>query len=183
MKISETSIPGCLVVDVPVFSDVRGIFVKTFVKADFAGRGLACDFAEEYFTVSGKGVLRGLHFQTPPYDHVKVVSCLHGTVLDAVLDLRAGSPTFGCHELFELDGKSGRILYLPAGVAHGFLALSDDSLMAYKVTAGYSPSNDTGILWSSAGIPWPCNNPIVSERDSNFLPLARYESPFNMNRI
>jgi dTDP-4-dehydrorhamnose 3,5-epimerase len=179
MKISETSIPGCFIIDAKVFSDVRGIFVKTFVKRNFVDQGLVCEFAEEYFTVSGKNVLRGLHFQTPPYDHVKVVSCLHGAVLDAVVDIRAGSPTYGRHELFELDGKSGRILYLPSGVAHGFLTLSDDALMSYKVTADYSPTNDTGIHWSSAGISWPCSNPMVSDRDSYFQPLAGYDSPFN----
>lgn len=183
MKISETGIPGCFLLDAPVFSDARGVFVKTFIKNTFAAQGFAYEFAEEYFTLSKKNVLRGLHFQTPPYDHAKVVSCLYGTVLDVFLDIRAGSPTFGHHELIKLDGKSGRILYLPEGVAHGFLALSDDALMSYKVTTDYSQSNDTGILWNSAGIPWPCEHPTVSDRDSQFKPLAEFESPFQFKPL
>jgi len=178
MLIRETGIPGCLEITPPVFTDDRGTFVKTFIQDEFTSHGLVAGFAEEYFTVSIRNVLRGLHFQTPPFDHYKIVSCLAGRVLDAVVDLRVGSPAFGRHELFELDAAQRKILYLPPGVAHGFYAVTDQALMTYKVTTAYSSAHDSGVLWSSAGIPWPCTQPVISARDAGFQSLDVFESPF-----
>lgn len=178
MKIRTTTLPDVYLLDAGVFSDNRGLFVKTFVHAEFSGYGLVTEFAEEYFTLSLRGVLRGLHFQTPPFDHYKIVSCLHGQVLDAVVDLRVGSPTYGAHEVFELSGTCGHLLYLPPGIAHGFYAQTDNAVMAYKVTTPYSASHDSGILWNSAGIPWPDRDPVISARDAGFLSLEHFESPF-----
>ncbi|HSN13943.1 MAG TPA: dTDP-4-dehydrorhamnose 3,5-epimerase family protein [Anaeromyxobacteraceae bacterium] len=178
MRFDRCSIPGCLVVTPVVRRDARGSFVKTFHRATFAEAGVDPVHAEEYFTWSHRGVLRGLHFQVPPADGAKIVCCVAGEVLDAILDVRVGSPTYGKHETFVLSGAELKTLYLPPGIAHGFLARSDEALMHYTVSAAYAPACDTGILWSSAGIAWPVAEPLVSERDRAFPPLAAFSSPF-----
>lgn len=178
MKIVPTSINGCFEIFPRVLEDVRGRFVKTYHQDVFNQHKLATNFVEQYYSVSHKGVLRGLHFQTPPHEHAKLVYCLTGKVLDAIVDLRVGSPTFGKFELIELDAASAKMLYIAAGMAHGFYALEDDTIMQYHVTTTYAPNFDTGIRWDSAGIPWPNMRPILSERDSKFALLADYISPF-----
>lgn len=178
MQIIATDIPGCLEIRPPVFADERGKFVKTFQRELFAAHGLAVDFAEEYYSYSHHGVLRGLHFQLPPYQHAKLVYCLSGEVIDVVVDLRVGSPVFGRHVTLTLSGEKANILYIPPGLAHGFYVSGDHALMQYKVTTAYAPEHDTGILWSSAGITWPDPNPLVSRRDAGFVTLERFESPF-----
>jgi len=178
MDIRKTEIPGCLEIHPPVFPDRRGRFVKTFQDSLFSRNGLATGFAEEYYTVSHRGVLRGLHFQLPPMEHHKVVYCVAGEVLDAVVDLRVGSPAYGRFATFALNAETASILYLPPGLAHGFLVLSGSAIMLYKVTTPYSPGHDSGILWNSAGIPWPDRSPVLSERDGKFPPLSGFQSPF-----
>jgi dTDP-4-dehydrorhamnose 3,5-epimerase len=158
--------------------DPRGSFVKTFHRPWFVDHGMAADFVEEYFSVSKRGALRGLHFQTPPHDHTKLVYCVQGSIIDAVLDLRVGSPTYGQHALFSLTGEDGRVIYVPPGLAHGFYATSEQAIVVYNVTSVYDASADSGVLWSSAGIPWPTDTPILSVRDSGFPPLSEFSSPF-----
>ena len=177
-EIVRTSIDGCVLLHPKVRGDARGRFVKTMHAGWFAGHGLRSDFPEHYYSVSRAGVLRGLHFQTPPHDHAKLVFCAAGHVLDAVVDVRAGSPTFGSHQLFPLNAEHGTMTYVPPGVAHGFLSLSEDAVVMYHVTSPYSPEHDAGILWSSAGIPWPIETPILSPRDAEFPRLADFQSPF-----
>ena len=174
----QTGIPGCHEMTSPKFTDNRGLFVKTFHEDDFREHSLTTRFAEEFYTVSRKGVLRGMHFQSPPHDLTKLVFCLSGSVLDAVIDLRIGSPTYGKHALFELSAEKANMIYIPSGLAHGFYSLSDEAVIMYKVTAIYSPSHDTGILWNSAGIPWPDRSPIISKRDNEFPSLTNFSSPF-----
>lgn len=177
--VRQTAIPGCLEILPEVRRDVRGRFVKAISAAWFSERRLATNFQEQYYSVSHRNVLRGLHFQTPPHEHVKVLYCANGSVLDAFVDLRAGSPAFGQHALVELTAEKGNVLYLPPGVAHGFLATSDEALMVYNVTSGYAPAHDTGVLWSGAGITWPFGiTPLVSERDAAFPTLAEFRTPF-----
>jgi len=178
MKVIETKLPGCYELEPNVFKDERGLFVKTFHEEIFKERGLATEFAEEYYSFSHKGVLRGLHFQTPPMDHAKMVYCVSGKVKDVVLDLRVGSPTYGKYELFDLNSDKCNIIYIPTGMAHGFYVDSESALLMYKVTTIYSPENDSGILWSSAGIPWGDDTPIISNRDAGFPSLADFKSPF-----
>lgn len=170
--------PGCYMLQPPVYKDNRGVFVKTFHEDDFKNHGLHCDFKEEFYTVSHKNVLRGLHFQVPPKDHVKIVYCIAGKVLDALVDLRVGSPRFGQFELIELSSDKCNLLYIPSGIAHGFYVTSQSAILMYKVSAMHSPSHDTGILWNSVGIPWPVQDPIVSERDSKLVPMKDFNSPF-----
>lgn len=172
------SIPGCYEIVPVVRSDPRGSFVKTFHVDAFVQHRFDTVFAEEYYSVSRQGVLRGLHFQTPPMQHAKMVYCIEGQVLDAVVDIRVGSPTYGRYELFELDAQRPSLLYLPAGLAHGFYVRSATATMLYKVTSVYSPQHDAGILWSSVGIPWPDPQPLLSERDGCFPAFGEYRSPF-----
>ena len=139
---------------------------------------LRTDWAEEYYSVSVKGVLRGFHFQLPPHDHDKLVYCPSGQVLDVVLDLRTGSPSFGKHCIFDLNGDMANVLYIPKGCAHGFFTRSDQALMMYKVTSVYAPDADAGILWSSAGVTWPDVTPQISARDASFPALSQFCSPF-----
>jgi dTDP-4-dehydrorhamnose 3,5-epimerase len=179
MQMQETGIPGCFEIKPQLFTDERGSFVKTYHKDVFQQHGLETEWREEYYSVSRKGVLRGLHFQIPPHDHAKLVYCTAGRVLDAVFDLRIGSPAYLQNLLFELDAESAHMLYLPKGVAHGFYTLSDSATMMYKVSTVYAPACDTGILWNSAGIPWPDTSPTVSQRDGTLPALSDFtDNPF-----
>jgi dTDP-4-dehydrorhamnose 3,5-epimerase len=177
-KIRQTKIPGCLEILPQKLKDKRGFFVKTFHKDMFRKYLLETDFVEEYYSFSYKRVLRGLHFQVPPMDHVKLVYCISGKVLDVVVDLRIGSPTYGEFEMFDLSSEKANMIYIPKGLAHGFYVLSDNAIMVYKVSTFYSPEHDTGILWNSVGIPWPDEKPIISKRDSEFLSFKDFKSPF-----
>jgi dTDP-4-dehydrorhamnose 3,5-epimerase len=161
-----------------VLRDARGAFVKTFHEDRFAEIGLRTDWREEYFSTSAKHVIRGMHFQVPPQEHAKLVFCVHGRVLDVVLDLRQDSSTFGTARSVELTPENGFGLYVPVGCAHGFLSLADDSVMYYKVTSVHSPEHDAGIAYDSFGFDWPVSEPILSDRDRAHPSLAVFETPF-----
>ncbi|MCX5791136.1 MAG: dTDP-4-dehydrorhamnose 3,5-epimerase family protein [Elusimicrobia bacterium] len=174
----ETPIPGCFELLPAIRRDSRGMFIKIFHAGQFREFGLATDFKEEYYSVSKKGVLRGLHFQDPPAALSKLVFCVEGDILDAVLDLRTGSGTYGRAFTIKLSTRKANMLYIPKGCAHGFFALSRRVVMLYKTSAVYSPEHDKGILWNSAGIKWPCKNPILSPRDRSFPEFRNLASPF-----
>lgn len=178
MTIRETPLPGLLEICPVVSRDPRGTFVKTFHEAHFRRLGLATHYAEEYYSLSHRGVLRGMHFQLPPHDHAKVVTCVAGKVLDVVVDLRAGSPSFGRFHSIELDDERAMMLAIPSGMAHGFLALSETAVMYYQVTSVYSKEHDAGIRWDSLGIPWPTSDVILSDRDREFPAFADFNSLF-----
>ncbi len=178
-ELVHTPIAGCYEIQPRVLSDQRGCFVKTFHRAEFAARGLQLDFDEEYYSVSHAGVIRGLHFQLPPMDHVKLVYCVSGEVFDAVVDLRLGSPTYGQSFSSTLSASHGNGLYIPKGLAHGFAVTSELAILTYKVATAYSPTHDAGILWNSAGIAWPIADPILSSRDQSFVSLSHFQSPFH----
>lgn len=178
IELYKTAIPGCFEIIPNIVKDERGVFVKTFTSDLFIAWGLVTHFAEEYFTFSRKNVLRGIHFQLPPHEHTKIVYCVNGKVFDVVVDLRKGSPTFGKYNTLVLDSKKSNILYIPAGLGHGFYTISDSVTMMYKVTTLYSPDHDTGILWNSIDIPWPENNPLTSRRDRSLPPMSEFNSPF-----
>lgn len=178
MELIPTPLDGCFEIR-PFFSeDERGTFVKTFHVERFAELGLPTGWREEYYSSSRKGVLRGMHFQTPPNDHEKLVYCIQGRVLDVVVDLRKASPTFSKHVAIELNAARGTGLMIPKGMAHGFLALSEDVLMTYKVTTVYAPSNDMGIRWDSFGAAWGITQPIISARDAAHPVFSDFVSPF-----
>lgn len=178
MKFIPCTIPGCFEIVPALLRDGRGTFAKTFHEPLFAENGLSFRHAEEYFTFSSHGVLRGLHFQVPPAGYAKTVCCVSGEVLDAIVDLRVGSPTYGQHETFTLSSDTMKLLYLPPGIAHGFFVTGENALMHYIVSETWSPEHDTGIRWDSAGIPWPSSTPVISERDGKFAALADFDSPF-----
>lgn len=176
--LKPSAIDGCFEVQPRVFSDARGRFVKVFHRVAFGDLGLATDFAEEYYSVSQCGVIRGMHFQTPPADHVKLVYCVQGEVFDVVLDLRVGSPTYGKTATFQLSAEQGNYVYIPSGMAHGFCATSETATLVYKVTSVYAPANDTGVRWDSIGVEWPAEAPLVSDRDAGLVSFADFVSPF-----
>jgi dTDP-4-dehydrorhamnose 3,5-epimerase len=170
-EVVKTSIPGCYVIRPWRHRDERGVFVKTFHAEAFRELGLETDFREDFYSVSRKGVLRGMHFQRPPYQQAKLVYCAKGSILDAVVDLRTDAQGFGVQETLELSEENGWVLYIPPGVAHGFYVLSDEAITAYSVTVEYCPEADSGVRWDSCGIAWPTNSPIISARDASLPPL------------
>ncbi len=178
MVLITTALEGCFEVRPFFAEDERGTFVKTFNSERFAEAGLPVEWQEEYYSSSRKGVIRGMHFQMPPHDHEKLVYCLQGRVLDVVVDLRSSSSTYGSHVAIELDAERGHGLMIPKGMAHGFLALTDNVLMAYKVTTVYAPSHDGGIRWNSFGMDWGVQEPIVSARDNSHPVFTDFVSPF-----
>lgn len=179
MQISELEIPGCFEIFPRKMEDKRGIFIKTYHEDTFLNHGLKkIDFVEEYCSKSYQNVLRGLHFQTPPHDHVKMVYCVSGNILDVIVDLRIGSPTYGEFRIFDLSGENAKILVLDKGIAHGFYTHSKEAIVVYKVSSMYSQNHDKGIFWDSLNIPWPTKEPILSERDGSFPSFQNYESPF-----
>ena len=182
ITIRETTIPSCFHITPLAVKDKRGFFVKIFQQEYFSRKGLETSFQEEYYTISKKRVLRGLHFQIPPYDHTKIVHCLSGKVIDVVVDLRIGSPTYGKYAMFTLNAKKGDMIYVPKGLAHGFYVLSKQAIMLYKVTTAYSPEHDKGILWDSVNIPWPDSHPIISSRDSKLVPFSEFKSHFSYKK-
>jgi len=180
MNIKELDIPGCYQITPSIFTDERGLFIKTFHNETLCEYGLNLDLKEEFYSISKKNVLRGLHFQSPPSAHNKLVYCPKGAVLDFFVDVRLGSPTYGEHLVIELNEKNGVILYLPIGIAHGFLSLEDDSLMVYKTDCSYDPITDGGLNFSSCGIKLPIDSSdiIISERDMNLIAFGKYQSEF-----
>lgn len=176
----QTAISGCFELQPIVRTDSRGQFVKTFHADYFASNNLETDFREQYYSVSRKGVLRGMHFQRPPHGHSKLVYCTSGTIQDVVVDLRIGSPSYGEHVSLEISADTGNILYLTEGLAHGFYAMTDATVV-YNVSTVFSPESDAGILWSSIGMNWPDTSPDLSERDMNFPTLAEFKSPFSVS--
>ncbi len=180
--LKSSNLPGCFELQPKIFDDVRGRFVKIFNEEGFKNLGFETSFSEDYYSISYKNVIRGLHFQLPPVDHCKVVCCVYGQVMDVVVDLRIGSPTYAQYALFELSELKANSIYIPKGMAHGFFTTSERAIVLYKVTSGYSQIHDTGILWNSLGIPWPTNNPIVSSRDQGFPTLSEFISPFYFDK-
>ena len=179
-KFIETPLLGCLEIQSIVHEDLRGSFVKFFHADFFKALGLPNCFSEDYFSNSKKDVIRGMHFQTPPFDHEKLVFPLSGEIFDVAVDLRKSSPTFGKSFTTILNASKGNALYLPKGFAHGFCSLSNESIVGYKVTSVYNATHDQGIRWDSIDVDWPTRNPIISERDTSFVSLADFSksSPF-----
>jgi dTDP-4-dehydrorhamnose 3,5-epimerase len=180
VKAEPTAIPGCQLVRLDRPTDARGDFVKLFGREVYEAQGMDSNIAEVYWSTSGRGVVRGLHFQTPPHAHAKTVTVVRGAIVDVVVDLRVGSPMFGQHLTFELSGAEPAAVHIPLGCAHGFQAVSDEAIVEYLVGTEHAPDHDTGVRWDSAGIEWPVGDPIVSERDRGFPTLATFESPFRL---
>jgi dTDP-4-dehydrorhamnose 3,5-epimerase len=168
IKVLKTSIEGLVVVEPQVFGDSRGYFMETYNAQAFAEAGLAMTFVQDNQSLSRKGVLRGLHFQTK-YAQGKLVRVISGEVYDVGVDLRRGSPTYGRYEGAVLSGENKRMLYIPEGFAHGFLVLSNEAVFTYKCTELYHPEYDAGIIYNDPdiGIDWPMDGRelLLSEKD------------------
>lgn len=178
MEKIPTPLSGAFLIKPPLFTDARGGFVKNFHLGLFKNFGVEPVFAEEFYSTSAKGVIRGMHFQIPPADHAKYVCCLVGVVRDVILDLRRDSATYGQHFAVELSADNRLGFYIPSGFAHGFLSLTEGALMLYKTTMVHTPACDAGVRWDSFGYDWGISSPIVSKRDSEFPSLDVFCSPF-----
>ena len=178
LKIRPTCFENVKLIQNFLAYDNRGKFVKLFHEETFLKFGLRVDFKENYYSVSQKNVIRGMHFQLPPYEHAKLVHVIHGSIWDVVVDLRKNSPTYKKHIKVFLTDKEPTSLYIPEGFAHGFKALEDNTVTLYQVTSAYQKDADSGIAFDTIGFDWEVNNPIVSERDCNFISLQDFESPF-----
>ena len=178
MEIIKTSFEGLFVLQTANFQDNRGGFQKLFNFDFFKENGLDYDFKEFYYSVNKKNVVRGIHFQTPPFDHTKVVYVSKGKIKDVVVDIRKNSPTYRQYFDIELDDQKGQYLYIPKGFAHGFLSLEEGSIVNYAQTSCYSKDNDCGIDSLSVGYDWGVANVIRSRRDLTFEKLSKFNSPF-----
>ena len=168
MKFIQSKINGCQIIETNTIHDKRGTFVKNFNKDIFYQNNIDENFEESYFSRSKKGVIRGMHFQTPPSEISKLVFCSEGEILDVFLDIRPNSITFGKFQKINLSALNGLHIYIPKGIAHGFQVLSEFATVHYLQSGVYEPSNDSGILWNSFGMDWPISDQILSDRDKNF---------------
>lgn len=173
MRVLETGIPGALIIEPDVYRDERGFFVETFRAEWFRDLGITHAWVQGNHSRSRRGVLRGLHFQTHP-GQAKLVRCAHGRILDIIVDLRRGSPAYGRPVAVELDDETARVLYVPVGLAHGFVVLSDEADVIYRCSAYFDPATEAGIAWNDPDVaaPWPDMPVTVSARDQAAPRLA-----------
>lgn len=169
----ETKLDGVVLLEPQVFGDERGFFVETFSKDAWAELGVEPEFVQHNHSRSGKGILRGLHFQTEP-GQAKLLRCARGAIFDVAVDLRRDSPTYGQWEGHVLDDERHRQLFVPIGFAHGFVVLSDVADVAYLVSSVYDPATEAGIAWDDpdVGVDWGVEDPVLSERDKTAPKLA-----------
>lgn len=168
MIFNPTKLAGAFTIDVQPFQDSRGFFTRTFCEKEFAAQGLVQHFVQaNHSGTQGKGVIRGMHFQHAPHGEVKLVKCVQGSIFDVIVDVRAGSPTFLQWFGAELNAENKRMMYVPAGFAHGFQSLSDYSEITYLVSAFYNKESEGGIKYDDAavGIEWPVAVSLVSDKD------------------
>ena len=172
MKFIKTDIEGLLILEPVIFKDNRGIFLECFNNREFRDNGIEADFVQDNLSVSHKGVIRGLHFQEQPHEQGKLVRVAHGKALDVVVDIRTRSSSYGKTFSIELSSDNNKMLWIPAGFAHGFEALSEEVVFSYKVTAYYNQASEKGILYNDPqlNIRWYTDSPFVSSKDLT-LPL------------
>ena len=180
MNITQSELPGLLIIDPTVFGDERGYFFESYNAEMFRNVGLDSDFVQDNESRSVKGVLRGLHFQEPPYEQGKLVRVVRGSVMDVSVDIRKDSPTYGKYAAFELSEQNKRQLWIPAGFAHGFVTLEDDTIFIYKCTQLYKRESENAIRWNdpSLGIDWGIEDPIISDKDRIAPLFKELDSPF-----
>jgi dTDP-4-dehydrorhamnose 3,5-epimerase len=174
MKVTPTALPEVLLIEPAVFGDARGYFYESWSGRRFEEQGLPLMFVQDNVSRSQRGILRGLHLQSPPSAQGKLVSVLLGEVYDVAVDARAGSPSFGKFIAERLSAENKRQLYIPPGFAHGFVVTSDEAIFTYKCTAYYDPKLELSVLWNdpALGIPWPVEAPGLSGKDAAGLRLA-----------
>lgn len=190
MNVIKTNIEGILILEPKVFNDARGYFFESFSQREFDEKvapilGHTIRFVQDNESMSSYGVMRGLHFQRPPFTQSKLVRCVKGAVLDVAVDIRKGSPTFGQHVAVELTEDNHRQFFISKGFAHGFAVLSETAVFQYKCDEFYHPEADGGIsiMDQSLGINWkiPTDQALLSEKDTKHKMLVNFDSPFNIN--
>ena len=185
MNIIKTDIEGVVIIEPRIFTDARGYFFESFSERDFCKEVREIKFVQDNESKSRYGVMRGLHFQRPPFTQSKLVRVIKGAVLDVAVDIRKGSPTYGKHVAVELNEDNHRQFFVPRGFAHGFAVLSDEAIFQYKCDNFYAPEADGGIsiLDDSLGIDWriPMDKAILSEKDTKHSLLKDFDSPFDIN--
>lgn len=186
INVIKTDIKGVLIIEPKVFGDARGYFLESFNAKEFAEKtGLNINFVQDNESMSSYGVMRGLHFQRPPFTQSKLVRCVKGAVLDVAVDIRKGSKTYGQHVAVELTEDNHRQFFVPRGFAHGFAVLSETAVFQYKCDNFYAPQADGGIsiLDENLGIDWkiPTDKALLSEKDTKHSLLKDFDSPFDIN--
>ena len=172
------NISGVEIVNAKSFLDNRGQFVKLFNKDEFNGFNLNFNIEEIFYSYSVRDVIRGFHFQLPPFDLEKMVYVIQGKILDVVLDIRKDSPTYKkCFSII-LSDENKNIIHMPKGIAHAFAVLSDSATVLYFTSKGFSPNHDSGIRWDSVGFDWGIKEPIISDKDKQLQTLEKFRSPF-----
>lgn len=181
MKVTKTKIEDLVIIEPKVFGDKRGYFFESYNEKSWEKElGFVPTFVQDNESMSAKDVLRGIHFQIPPYGQGKLVRVIKGSVLDVAVDLREGSPTYGMHEKVVLTGENKKQFYVPAGFGHGFLTLEDNTVFSYKCTEFYNPENEDGIVWNDPdlNIDWGVNNPLISDKDKKLQKFSNFITPF-----
>lgn len=185
MEVIKTALDGVVIIEPKVFADSRGYFFESFSQREFEEKVRKINFVQDNESMSSYGVMRGLHFQRPPFAQSKLVRCVKGKVLDVAVDIRKGSPTYGQHVAVELTEDNHRQFFVPRGFAHGFAVLSEIAIFQYKCDNFYAPQADGGISIQdeTLGIDWhiPMDNAILSDKDLKLLCLKDFDSPFSYN--
>lgn len=180
MEFITNEIEGLVVIKPTVFEDERGHFFEYYQKELFAQNGIEDDFVQDNQSLSQKGVLRGLHFQAPPYAQAKLIRVIKGAVLDVAVDIRKNSPTYGKHFSIELNERNKKQLYIPVGFAHGFFTLEDNTIFSYKCSNYYHKTSEGALLWNDKdlSINWNVAQPVLSEKDKEATPFKQFSTPF-----
>ena len=174
----KTDIEGVFLLKLPQYNDERGLFCKIYNFEYLKDIGYPFLCQESFFTISMANVVRGMHFQIPPYEQYKIASVVNGSIIDVVLDLRKESKTYGKHLPVELSKNDACAIFISPGIAHGFCSLEDNTIVNYIVSSVYSPEHDIGIHWNSFGFKWPVNNPVISDRDKNLTKFTEFVTMF-----
>lgn len=183
MEIEHLFIPGLKLIHPRVFEDARGYFYESYNYNRFCEGGITEHFVQDNQSLSQAGVLRGMHFQVGEFAQSKLVRVIKGSVLDVAVDIRKGSPTYGKHYAIELNEKNKLMLYVPVGIAHGFLTLEDETIFSYKCGNFYHKPSEQGIMWDDPdlNIQWNIADPLLSEKDKENLQFRDFDSPFQFN--
>jgi dTDP-4-dehydrorhamnose 3,5-epimerase len=180
MNLIKTDLEGVFIIENFYAEDIRGSFTKTYHESFFLDNKLCTNFKESYFSTSNKDVIRGMHFQLPPHDHEKLVYVVRGEVMDVILDLRKSSKTYGKAIEVSLSDRNHNSIYIPKGLAHGFKAKENKTIMVYNVATTYNKDHDFGIKYDSFDFDWKIETPILSDRDRNFITFKQFDkqNPF-----
>ena len=180
MNFKKTEIEGLIIIEPRVFEDDRGHFFESYNKNEFSENNINTDFVQDNQSLSQKGVLRGLHFQTPPFAQAKLIRVISGSVLDVAVDIRKESQTYGKHHKVILSATNKKMFFIPEGFAHGFLTLEDNTIFSYKCSNFYHTPSENSILWNdkNLNIDWNFDTPLLSEKDKEAQSFNNFITPF-----